>query len=153
MEGRHKDREAQHLALHRTALRIMSQIPGLALKAWCRKSSSTSAHMQKQFLEGACKLPISPSCCSLKDCCLDLESEDVLQSLAGAQCPGLWKDRQFTSFSCAASCQQSWKLQIAFWVTCVDQINGVRCRETWPQEVFFLSTGSCKLPAEALRNV
>lgn len=65
MEGRHKDGEAKHLALHRTILRIMSQIPGLALKAWCRKSSATSAHMQEQFLEGAFKLPISPDCSSL----------------------------------------------------------------------------------------
>lgn len=80
-------------------------------------------------------------------CTACLESGDLLQSLAGAQCPGmgeglcpcLWKDRQLMvrtlRFSCAGSCQQRWKFQVSFLVPCVYQIKGVkRWREIWPQE-------------------
>lgn len=119
--------------------------PGLAITTWCRKSSSTSAHMQEQFLEGAVKAClISPGCWLLPAWFgvwgpfTELGWCTVPRNRRGSV--SLPVERQTAQvrtswFSCASSCQHSWKHQISFWVSCADQINGVRrWRETWPEE-------------------
>lgn len=149
----------------RTALRITTchKCPGLASTTWCRKSLSTPAHMQEQFLEGAIQIcPFPPDCCSLPAWFGAWEPSAELgwcPGMAEGLCPCLWK-RQMAH-------GQDLMIQLCYILPTELKTPGIildclcgpdkRCKKVKRDlasgkfgYIFCPSTGRCKVPVNAL---